>query len=50
LYWSNADMENYLKRHRLPNEWDYFDPAKADDKRECGLHATWGSQALGSGI
>ncbi len=47
---SDADMEAYLKQHELPNEWDYFDPAKADDKRECGLHATWGSQALGSGI
>jgi phosphoadenosine phosphosulfate reductase len=50
FYWTDADMENYLKRHNLPNEWDYFDPAKADDKRECGLHANWGSQALGSGI
>jgi phosphoadenosine phosphosulfate reductase len=50
FYWTDAQMENYLKQHRLPNEWDYFDPAKADDKRECGLHATWGSQALGSGI
>ena len=50
FYCSDADMENYLKQHHLPNEWDYFDPAKADDKRECGLHATWGSQALGSGI
>jgi phosphoadenosine phosphosulfate reductase len=50
FYWSDADMENYLKQHNLPNEWDYFDPAKADDKRECGLHASWGSQAIGSGI
>lgn len=50
FYWSDADMENYLKQHHLPNEWDYFDPAKADDKRECGLHAEWGSEALGSGI
>lgn len=50
FYWSDADMENYLKQHGLPNEWDYFDPAKADEKRECGLHARWGSQALGSGI
>jgi phosphoadenosine phosphosulfate reductase len=50
FYWSDADMENYLKRHDLPNEWDYFDPAKADEKRECGLHANWASQALGSGI
>ena len=50
FYWTDADMENYLKQHHLPNEWDYFDPAKADDKRECGLHANWGSQALGSGV
>src|SRR5215831_7314074 len=44
FYWSDAEMENYLKQYELPNEWDYFDPAKADDKRECGLHASWGSQ------
>ena len=50
FYCSDADMENYLKQHRLPNEWDYFDPAKADEKRECGLHAQWGGQTLGSGI
>ncbi len=50
FYWSDAEMEKYLKRHDLPNEWDYFDPAKADEKRECGLHANWASQALGSGI
>ncbi len=46
FYWSDADMENYLKQHNLPNEWDYFDPAKADDKRECGLHANWGGKAI----
>ncbi|MCI0539654.1 MAG: phosphoadenosine phosphosulfate reductase family protein [Verrucomicrobiales bacterium] len=45
FYWSDADMETYLKMHLLPNEWDYFDPAKADEKRECGLHAAWGGQA-----
>ena len=53
FYWSDADMENYLKQHNLPNEWDYFDPAKADEKRECGLHASWGGKAAvegGSGI
>jgi phosphoadenosine phosphosulfate reductase len=48
FYRSDADMENYLKQHNLPNEWDYFDPAKADDKRECGLHATWGGKAVKS--
>ena len=30
--------EAYLKEHNLPNEWDYHDPVKADEKRECGLH------------
>jgi phosphoadenosine phosphosulfate reductase len=37
-------MEAYLEAHALPNEWDYFDPAKADEKRECGLHAAWGGE------
>lgn len=46
FYWSDADMEKYLTQHHLPNEWDYFDPAKADEKRECGLHATWGGKAV----
>ncbi len=44
--WSDAEMEAYLKEHDLPNEWDYFDPAKADEKRECGLHAAWGGKAV----
>jgi phosphoadenosine phosphosulfate reductase len=46
FYFSDADMEAYLEKHNLPNEWDYFDPAKADEKRECGLHAAWGGQAV----
>jgi phosphoadenosine phosphosulfate reductase len=50
FYWSDADMEAYLERHQLPNEWDYFDPAKADEKRECGLHVAWGREMMGSGI
>lgn len=49
FYWSDAEMENYLKQHRLPNEWDYFDPAKADEKRECGLHAAWGGAKIRTG-
>jgi phosphoadenosine phosphosulfate reductase len=46
FYLSDADLEQYLEKHNLPNEWDYFDPAKADEKRECGLHATWGGEAV----
>ena len=54
FYLGDADLENYLQEHHLPNEWDYFDPAKADEKRECGLHASWGGKAAaakgGSGV
>ncbi|MCX6956606.1 MAG: phosphoadenosine phosphosulfate reductase family protein [Verrucomicrobia bacterium] len=46
FHFSDADMEAYLEQHKLPNEWDYFDPAKADEKRECGLHAAWGKKAV----
>jgi phosphoadenosine phosphosulfate reductase len=46
FYLTDPDMEAYLQQHQLPNEWDYFDPAKADEKRECGLHTAWGGQAL----
>jgi len=46
FYWSDAEMEAYLAKYDLPNEWDYFDPAKADEKRECGLHAAWGGKAV----
>jgi phosphoadenosine phosphosulfate reductase len=46
FHFTDADMEAYLKQHELPNEWDYFDPAKADEKRECGLHAAWGKKAV----
>jgi phosphoadenosine phosphosulfate reductase len=48
FHWSDADLEAYLAKHGLPNEWDYFDPAKAEDKRECGLHAAWGGAAATS--
>jgi phosphoadenosine phosphosulfate reductase len=49
FYCSDADLESYLKTHDLPNEWDYFDPAKADEKRECGLHASWGGKTVTGG-
>jgi phosphoadenosine phosphosulfate reductase len=48
FYFSDEQMETYLTEHKLPNEWDYFDPAKADEKRECGLHAGWGAEKLKS--
>jgi phosphoadenosine phosphosulfate reductase len=42
----DSDLEAYLAKYGLPNEWDYYDPAKADEKRECGLHADWGAKAV----
>jgi phosphoadenosine phosphosulfate reductase len=48
FHWTDAQVETYLAQHNLPNEWDYFDPAKADEKRECGLHAAWGGKAAQS--
>ncbi|KEA65741.1 Phosphoadenylyl-sulfate reductase [Marinobacterium lacunae] len=38
FHWSEAQMDEYLAQHGLPNETDYFDPTKALETRECGLH------------
>ena len=46
FYLADEDLDAYLDAFSLPNEWDYFDPAKADEKRECGLHASWGARKL----
>ncbi|HMP81797.1 MAG TPA: phosphoadenosine phosphosulfate reductase family protein [Verrucomicrobiota bacterium] len=46
FHWTDMDMEAYLAQHHLPNEWDYFDPAKANEKRECGLHTDWFTKAV----
>jgi len=39
LDWTSAELEAYIVEHQLPNERTYYDPAKGDDKHECGLHA-----------
>lgn len=38
-YWTDVDLDVYLNEHKLPNEFKYFDPTKALENRECGLHA-----------
>lgn len=38
LDWTSQDMWAYLQAHDLPNNDHYFDPTKAVEKRECGLH------------
>ena len=37
-YWSDAQLEDYLIEHNLPNELKYYDPTKQLTNRECGLH------------
>lgn len=39
LDWTPNELEAYLAEHGLPNELTYYDPAKGDEKHECGLHA-----------
>ncbi len=38
LSWTAKQLHEYLKAHDLPNNFDYFDPTKVDEHRECGLH------------
>jgi phosphoadenosine phosphosulfate reductase len=37
-YCTNYDLDNYLEVHSLPKNQDYFDPIKALQNRECGIH------------
>ena len=37
-YWTDLELEKYMNDNKLENEFDYFDPTKVDEKRECGLH------------
>ena len=36
---TKEDLDKYLEENKLPNEFKYFDPTKALENRECGLHA-----------
>lgn len=38
-HWSDEKLDDYLREHKLPNEFKYFDPTKVLENRECGLHA-----------
>ena len=38
-FWSDEKLDTYLGDNKLPNEFKYFDPTKALENRECGLHA-----------
>lgn len=38
--WTEEQMRAYLAEHNLPNEDSYYDPTKALENRECGLHTS----------
>lgn len=38
-HWSDAELDAYLEEHKIPNEFNYFDPTKVLENRECGLHS-----------
>lgn len=38
LHWHAKDLWTYMQKHNLPDNEDYFDPTKAEEHRECGLH------------
>ncbi|WP_430928347.1 phosphoadenosine phosphosulfate reductase family protein [Polaribacter marinivivus] len=37
-FWSDTELDTYLDKKGLPNEFNYFDPTKVESTRECGLH------------
>ena len=37
-YYSDTALDVYLEENALPNEFNYFDPTKVLEHRECGLH------------
>jgi phosphoadenosine phosphosulfate reductase len=38
LAWTDEQMQEYIDAHELPNEFNYYDPTKVLESRECGLH------------
>lgn len=37
-YFTDTKLDAYLKENQLPKNTDYFDPVKALQNRECGIH------------
>jgi phosphoadenosine phosphosulfate reductase len=36
--YDNESLEAYIRSKKLPLEYDYYDPVKALENRECGIH------------
>ena len=39
-HFTDEAIKEYLSQHNLPMEYDYFDPVKAMNHRECGIQFT----------
>lgn len=39
-HFNNATLQGYIKNLNLPIEQNYYDPVKALENRECGIHLT----------
>ncbi|MEO9894468.1 phosphoadenosine phosphosulfate reductase family protein [Aurantibacter sp.] len=37
-YWSDEELDELLEKNHLPKNTNYFDPVKALENRECGIH------------
>ena len=37
-YWTDEDLDRYVKENNLVKNLDYFDPIKVLSSRECGIH------------
>lgn len=37
-YWTDEDLDVFLEQNDLPKNHTYFDPIKALENRECGIH------------
>lgn len=37
-HWTDDELDAYLEKFKLENEFKYFDPTKVHEHRECGLH------------
>jgi len=37
-YWNDFELDAFLKENELPKNNSYFDPTKALNNRECGIH------------
>ncbi|WP_461445111.1 phosphoadenosine phosphosulfate reductase domain-containing protein [Maribacter sp.] len=37
-YWSDEELDVYLNQNHLPKNSNYYDPIKALENRECGIH------------